>query len=118
MLYKVFLHIAHTLLIFRFASLCIHLGGIYLLSALINNKLNLLYAYITFIHTTASLMNALCYVTPYLYYSALISLNLSLTFLCLLPNFKSLLISKHVYLLSYSIRIAQPQGNHGYFPST
>ena len=33
----------------------------------------------TFILTTASLnMNALCYVTPYLYYSVLISLNLSL----------------------------------------
>ena len=45
-----------------------------------------------FIHTTASLnMNALCYVTPYLYYSALISLNFSLLcfcafFLTLLPN--------------------------------
>ena len=33
----------------------------------------------TFIHTTASLnMNALCYVTPYLFYSALVSLYLSL----------------------------------------
>ena len=31
----------------------------------------------TFIHTTAlSNMNALCYVTPYLYYSALIYLSL------------------------------------------
>ena len=34
----------------------------------------------TFIHTTAlSIMNTLCYVTPYLYYSALVSLNLSLS---------------------------------------
>ena len=31
-------------------------------------------------------MSALCYVTPYLYYSALISLYLSLKFLCLLSS--------------------------------
>ena len=40
----------------------------------------------TFIHTTAlSIMNALCYVTPYLYYSALMSPNLS-SFLVSVPN--------------------------------
>ena len=46
----------------------------------IDNILNLLYIHLLFIHTIASLnMNALCYVTPYSYYSALISLNLSLS---------------------------------------
>ena len=71
------LHIAYTLLIFRFASLS-SLRWYSTISASIDNRLKLLYAYITFIHTTASLnMNALCYFTPYLYYSTLISLNLS-----------------------------------------
>ena len=64
-------------------------------------------------------MSALCYVTPYLYYSALISLYLSL-FLVPVPNstLLFLLITKHVYLSIYIIRIAQLQGNHGYFLST
>ena len=61
-------------------------------------------------------MNALCYVTPYLYYSALISLYLfSLLSSFSFSNSESLLISKHVYLSIYIIRIAQLQGNHGYF---
>ena len=72
------LHIAHTcsssgLLVFA------HLGGILSLSASINNRLNLLYIHILFIHTTALLidlqslhMSALCNVIPYLYYSALL----------------------------------------------
>ena len=67
-----------------------HLGGIYLLSASIDNTLNLLYiSYIIYSHTTALLidlqslhMSALCNVTPYLYYSALISLYLSLLSSC------------------------------------
>ena len=114
------LHIAYTSLIFRFASLC-SLRQYSTISTSIDNRLNLLYAYITFIHTTASLnMNALCYVTPYLYYSALISLYLTL-FLIPVPNSTLLflpLISKCVYLSIYIIRIAQLQGNHGYFLST
>ena len=75
----IILHIAHTLLIFRFAGLCSlrqHLS----LSASIDNRLNPLYIYITFIHTTALLidlqslhMSALCHVIPYLYYSTPIS---------------------------------------------
>ena len=73
-----FLHIAYTLLIFRFTSLC-SLRQYSILCTSIDNRLNLLYIHLLFIHTIASLnMNALCYVTPYLYYSALISLNLSL----------------------------------------
>ena len=78
-LYKVFLHIAYTSLIFRFTGLC-SLRWHLIHSTLIDNRLNLLYIHLLFIHTTASLMNALCYVTPYLYYSALISLNLSLSY--------------------------------------
>ena len=63
-----------------------HLGGIYFHSASIDNRLNLLYIHLLFIHTTALLidlpflhMSALCHVTPYLYYSALISLYPSLS---------------------------------------
>ena len=117
-------HIAHTLLVFRFTGLC-SLRQYLSLSTSIDNRLNLLYIYITFIHTTALLidlqslhMSALCHVIPYLYYSALISLYLlSLKFLCL-ALFLFLLISKHVYSSSYSIRIASLQGNHAYFLST
>ena len=66
-------HIAHTFLVFRFA--CLHSLQWYLsLSTSIDNRLNLLYIYITFIHTTALLidlqslhMSALCHVIPYLY---------------------------------------------------
>ena len=85
------LHIAHTLLVFRFASLC-SLRQYLSLSASIDNRLNLLYIHILFIHTTALLidvqsphMSALFHVIPYLYYSAPISLYLflSLKFLCL-----------------------------------
>ena len=78
----IILHVAHTLLVFRFAGLCSlrwHLS----LSTSIDNRLNLLYIYITFIHTTALLidlqslhMSDLCHIIPYLYYSALISLYL------------------------------------------
>ena len=79
------LHIAHTLLIFRFASL--HSLRWYLShSKSIDNRLNLLYIHLLFIHTTALLidlqslhMSALCHVIPYLYYSALTSLYLSLS---------------------------------------
>ena len=120
------LHTAYTLIVFRFTSL--HSLRWYLsLSASIDNRTNLLYIYITFIQTTALLidlqslhMSALCHVIPYLYYSALISLylSLSLKFLCLLSLLCLTLISKCVYLSIYIIRIAQPQGNHGYFLST
>ena len=66
------------LLIFRFIGLH-SLRQYSTLSTSINNRLKPLYAYMTFIHTTASLnMNALCYVTPYFYYSALVGLYLSL----------------------------------------
>ena len=75
-------HIAHTLLVFRFAGLC-SLRWYLSLSASIDNRLNLLYIHILFIHTTALLidiqslhMSALWHVIPYLYYSALISLYL------------------------------------------
>ena len=68
-----------------------HLGSIYFHSASIDNRLNLLYIHLLFIHITALLidlqslhMSALCHVTPSLYYNALISLYLSLKFLCLL----------------------------------
>ena len=74
----IILHIAHTLLVFRFAGLC-SLRWYLSLCTSIDNRLNLLYIYITFIHTTAlpidlqSLyMSALCHVIPYLYYSALL----------------------------------------------
>ena len=75
-MHLIILHIAHTLLIFRFASLC-SLRWYTSLCTSIDNRLNLLEIYIKFIHTTALLidlqslyMSALCYVTPYLYYSA------------------------------------------------
>ena len=101
-------HIAHTLLIFRFTGL--HSLRWYLsLSTSIDNRLNLLYIYITFIHTTALLidlhslhMSALCHVIPYLYYSALISLYLfslfssyAFSLLCL-TDFKICLL-EHLY---------------------
>ena len=65
-------------------------------------------------------MSALCHAIPYLYYSALISLYLSLPlkFLCLALFYSfslSLLISKCVYMSFYIIRIASLQCNHGYF---
>ena len=66
-------------------------------------------------------MSALCNVTPYLFYSALLYWSVSFSYslvLCLTPNsFNSALtiLSKHVYLSFYSIGIASPQGNHGYF---
>ena len=111
----IILHIAHTSLIFRFAGL--HSLRQYLsLSTSIDNRLNLLYIYITFIHTTALLidlqslhMSALCHVIPYLYYSALISLYL----FSLLGSYAFSLISKCVYISFYIIRIATVQGNHG-----
>ena len=115
------LHIAHTLLVFRFASLC-SLWWYLSLSASIDNRLNLLYIHILFIHTTALLidlqslhMSALCHVIPYLYYSAPISLYPSLS---LNSYTLSELTSKHAYLSFYIIRIASLQGNHGYFLST
>ena len=120
----IILHITHTLLIFRFASL--HSLRWYLsLSTSIDNRLDPLYICITFIHTTALLidlqslhMSALCHVIPYLYYSALISLYLSLlSSVAFSILFLLLLISKCVYSSSYSIRIASLQGNHGYFLS-
>ena len=71
-------HIAHTLLIFWFTGLC-SLRQYLSLCTSIDNRLNLLCIYITFIHTTALLidlqslhMSALCHVIPYLYYSALL----------------------------------------------
>ena len=76
------LHIAHTSLIFRFTSLC-SLRWYLSLSASIDNRLNLLYIHLLFIHTIALLidlqslhMSALCHAIPYLYYSALNSLYL------------------------------------------
>ena len=126
----IILHIAHTLLVFRFAGL--HSLGWHLsLRASIDNRLNLLYIYITFIHTTALLidlqslhMSALCHVIPYLYYSALISLYLFslFKFLCLtltLTDFKTCLLEllyhkdcitpRQSWLLSFHIVVNNKQ---------
>ena len=87
----IILHIAHTSLIFRFASL--HSLRWYIsLSTSIDNRLNLLCIHILFIHTTALLidiqplhMSALNHVSPYLYYSALYW-SVSFPSLFLVPN--------------------------------
>ena len=65
-------------------------------------------------------MSALCNVTPYLFYSALLYWSVSFLSLVLcLPlnssNSVLTILSKYVYLSLYSIRIASLQGNHGYF---
>ena len=83
------------MLIFRFVSLRSlrwHLSH----SASIDNRLNLLYIHILFIHTTALLMDlqslhmsALCHVTPYLYYSALLYWSVSFSLLSSCAQFYS-----------------------------
>ena len=124
-------HIAYTLLIFRFTGL--HSLRWYLShSTSIDNRLNLLYIHLLFIHTTALLidlqslhMSALCHVIPYLYYSALISLYpfLSLTVpnsfysvpsdfkMCLLEllYYKDCITTRQSWLFSFYVAINKKQ---------
>ena len=60
-------------------------------------------------------MSALCNVTPYLYYSALLYWSVSFSLSLFSPNSPLTILSKYVYLSFYNIRIASLQGNHGYF---
>ena len=132
-LYALNFYFAYSLRLSRLSSgllVFTHLGSIYLIAhQQITDSIFFIFTYCLFTHTTALLidlqslhMSALCHVIPYLYYSALISLYLSLSLnsytLTLFYSFSSEFLClthfKICLLEVYIIRIALLQGNYGY----